>query len=238
MKMMQWFRRWVGPIVHIGSLLPLALLILDGLTGSLTVNPIQDLTLRTGKAALVLLVLSLACTPLSLFFGWKWVLRQRKPLGLYAFLYVGLHLLVFAVLDFNLDLALIGQAVVEKRYVLVGFASFVLLVPLAITSTKGWMRRLGQNWKRLHRLVYPAAGLAVLHYIWLVKSDIREPLLYGAALVLLLLVRLPAVRHWLAGLAAARVGRAQRNPDAESETDQHAQYTEHRRGSIDDRRST
>lgn len=191
---------WLRLLVHLGALLPLALLIWDAWRGDLTANPIQFITLRTGKTALILLMLSLVCTPLNLLLGLKWLLPLRRPLGLWAFCYVCVHLLIFTVLDYGLDWRLIVQTVAEKRYVLVGFAAFVLLLPLALTSTKGWMRRLGQRWKQLHRLVYLAALLAIVHFVWLVKADIREPLLYGAALALLLVLRLPAVRRAVARL--------------------------------------
>lgn len=181
--------------VHPLALLPLALLLFDAALGRLSVNPIQDLTLRTGKAALVLLVLCLACTPAALL-GWKWAAALRKPLGLYSFLYVCLHLLVFVALDYGLDGVLIWQAVAEKRYVLAGFAAFLLLLPLALTSTRAAMRRLGRRWKQLHRLIYPAAALAVLHYLWLSKLP-WQPLLFGAALLGLLALRLPALRRRL-----------------------------------------
>jgi sulfoxide reductase heme-binding subunit YedZ len=182
-------------LVHPLSLVPLLWLIWDGFTGRLSVNPIQDLTLRTGEAALILLVACLACTPLNLFTGWKWPLGLRKPLGLYSFFYVVLHLLIFVALDYGLDLALIGAAVVEKRYVLAGFAAFLLLLPLALTSTRGAQRRLKRNWKTLHRLIYPAAILAVLHFLWLSKVW-REPAIYLIIVLVLLAVRLPAVRRW------------------------------------------
>ncbi len=186
---------WLLIVTHLGALAPLALLIWDFSRDQLTVNPIQEMTFRTGKTALVLLVLSLAVTPVNTIFGWRQVIPLRKWLGLYAFLYVSLHFLVFVWLDYGLDLVLLYEAIFEKRYALVGFAAFLLLIPLAITSTKGWMKRLGKNWKRLHRVVYLIAVLAVVHYVWLVKSDIREPLLYGAAVALLLALRLPPVRR-------------------------------------------
>jgi sulfoxide reductase heme-binding subunit YedZ len=191
-------------LVHIGSLVPLLYLLWDYVTHRLSVNPIQDITLRTGKDALVLLVLSLACTPAQML-GFREVVKVRRALGLYAFLYVSLHLLAFVWLDYGLDLGLIYEAIFEKRYALVGFMAFLILLPLAVTSTKGWQKRLGKNWKRLHRCVYVAGGLAIVHYIWLVKSDIRQPLAYGAVVALLLLVRIPAVRQiisqWRGGLA-------------------------------------
>lgn len=195
-------------LVHPLALLPLALLLFDSFAGRLTVNPIQDITLRTGKTGLILLVLCLACTPLALL-GWKWAGGLRKPLGLYSFLYVALHLLTFLVLDYGLDWGLISQAIGEKAYVLAGMAAFALLLPLALTSTKGWQRRLGRAWKRLHRLIYPAAALAVLHFLWLSKVS-REPLLYGGLLAALLIVRLPAIRRWLAARRTPRRGESHR----------------------------
>jgi sulfoxide reductase heme-binding subunit YedZ len=181
--------------VHPLALAPLALLVLDFFNDHLTANPIQAATLRTGLPALVLLVLSLAVTPLNTLFGWKRVVTLRRPLGLYAFLYASIHMLIFFVIDYGLDLGLIWQTITEKPYVLVGLSALLILIPLAITSTKGWQRRLGKRWKVLHRLVYLAAPLAVVHFVWLVKSDIREPLLYGAAVILLLALRLPMVRR-------------------------------------------
>jgi methionine sulfoxide reductase heme-binding subunit len=195
--------------VHVGALVPLALLVWDGLHGHLTANPIQAITARTGNTALVLLVLSLACTPAA-FFGYRRAIRWRRPLGMYAFLYVSLHFLTFAVLDYGLDLSLLRHAIIDKRYALAGLAAGLLLVPLAITATRGWMRRLGKNWKRLHRLVYLAAVLAVVHYIWLVKSDTRAPLAYGAVLVVLLLLRIRPIKRAIVSLRqrAAVGGRA------------------------------
>ncbi|MBN1221149.1 MAG: sulfoxide reductase heme-binding subunit YedZ [Anaerolineae bacterium] len=191
MQKVNWFKL----AVHIGALAPLGLTAWDFWRGRLSVNPIQDITLLTGWYALVLLTLSLACTPLNTFLGWRWVLPLRKLFGLYAFLYASLHFLIFVGLDYGFDLALIWLTIVEKRYVLVGFSAFLILLPLAVTSTKGWMRRLGKNWKRLHRWVYLASLLVIVHFVWLVKSDIRRPLAYGAVIALLLMLRLPWVRR-------------------------------------------
>lgn len=208
-------RQWISPAVHALSLLPLALLVFDTLAGRLSVNPIQDLTLRTGWAALTLLLLSLACTPANRLLGWKWAAGLRRPLGLYSFLYVCLHLLIFVAVDYGLDPGLIGQAIAEKRYVLAGLAAFLLLLPLALTSTKGAQRRLGRRWRQLHRLVYPAAVLAVLHFLWLSKTP-REPLIYGAVLLALLGARALRSRRGPARMA----GRAARAPDA-AEREEH-----------------
>jgi sulfoxide reductase heme-binding subunit YedZ len=206
--MTYWLKRnWLRLAVHIACWGPLALLIWDGLHSNLTANPIQEITHRTGKTALILLVLSLLCTPANTVLGFKQALPLRRPLGLYAFFYVCLHLLIFAVVDYGLDWQLIQEAIVEKRYVLVGFAAFLLLLPLAITSTKGWQRRMGKRWKRLHQLVYLAAPLAVIHFVWLVKADIREPLLYGAAVALLLLLRAPGIRRSISRLRYRLSGR-------------------------------
>lgn len=181
-------------LTHLGALLPLAILVIDYWNNDLTVNPIQEITFRTGRYALILLILSLACTPLNFVFGWRQVIPLRKPLGLYAFSYAALHFLTFIGLDYGFDLSLLGEAIFEKWYALVGFTAFIILLALTITSTNGWMRRLGKNWKRLHQLVYPAALLAIIHFVWLVKADIRRPLMYGAVVVILLVLRWPSIR--------------------------------------------
>ena len=181
--------------VHIGALLPLLLLVLDWYLDNLTFNPIQALELRTGKYALVLLILSLACTPLNTVFGFRQALKVRRPLGLYAFLYASLHFLIFIGLDYQFDLYLLREAIFEKRYALVGFSAGLILLALAITSTRGWMKRLGRTWAKLHKLIYLAGILVIVHYVWLVKSDIREPLLFGAIVLMLLFLRIPFVRR-------------------------------------------
>jgi methionine sulfoxide reductase heme-binding subunit len=181
--------------VHAAALAPLGLLIFDFFRDNLTVNPVQALTLRTGKYALTLLVLSLACTPLNTVFGFRPALKVRRALGLYAFMYAAIHFLIFVGLDYAFNPQLLREAIFEKRFALVGFAAFLILLPLAVTSTRGWMKRLGKNWKRLHRLVYLAGALVVVHYAWAVKSDIRQPLLFGGLVALLLFLRLPQVRR-------------------------------------------
>ena len=186
---------WLQILAHIASLLPLAILVWGFTQDRLTVNPIQEITLRTGTYSLILLVLSLACTPVGTVFGLKSLLRLRRSLGLYGFMYASLHLLNFIGLDYGFDLDLLREDVFGKGYMWVGFVALLALLPVAITSTQGWVKRLGRNWERLHWLVYPAALLAVGHFLLLVKADMREPLLYGAAVVLLLIVRLPIVRR-------------------------------------------
>lgn len=192
--------RWravVQVVVHAGAVVPLVMLIGDALTGGLTANPIQALTARTGTAALVCLILSLAVTPFSGVGRQAWAVPLRRPLGLYAFFYASLHMATFAGLDYGFDWRLIWDTVLEKRYIVAGSGAFVAMVPLALTSTRGWQRRLGPRWRKLHRLAYLAAILAVIHFLWLVKADIRQPVAYGVGVAALLVLRLPAVRRRL-----------------------------------------
>lgn len=192
-------KNWVWLAVNLAAAFPLAQILWGAATDSLGVDPVGDLTARTGTAAIITLVASLACTPLNTLFGFRQALTVRKSLGLWAFVYTALHLGVFIGLDYGLDLNFILQdALLEKRYVFVGLLAFLILLPLAVTSTKGWMRRLGRNWKRLHRFVYLAAILAVLHYFILTKIDKSEPLIYAGVLAVLLLLRLPPVRKTIA----------------------------------------
>jgi sulfoxide reductase heme-binding subunit YedZ len=186
---------WLQIATHIAALLPLAVLIYDFTQGRLSVNPVREITLRTGKYALVLLMLSLACTPVNIVLGFKPVMRLRKMLGLYAALYAGLHLMTYLGLDYTFMWPAIREDLRYRRFIQVGFAAFVLLVPLAITSTKGWLRRLGKKWIWLHRLAYLAGLLAVLHFYLLVKANRREPLIYGTILLVLLVVRIPPIRR-------------------------------------------
>ena len=185
------------PIVHIASLLPLLFMIFDWQKDSLTANPIQYLTLKTGKTALILLSIELSISPIVYLTGKKFIRQFKKMLGLYAALYAFLHFSVFVFLDYFFDWELIKDAITEKPYVLVGFSAFLILMTLTATSTKGWKLRLKRNWKRLHRLVYLAGILAIFHYTWLVKADIREPLTYGAFMTVFLIIRLPFIRDRL-----------------------------------------
>lgn len=203
---MQLLRKnWLRIAVHLSALVPLVVLIRDYFLHHLTFNPIQEATQRTGKTALVLLVLSLVCSPANRIFGFKQAVQARRPLGLYAFFYVSIHVFIFFVLDYGLVYDDIMQAVTEKPYVIAGLSAFLLLTPLAITSTRGWMRRLGKRWKKLHQLVYIAAPIVILHFIWSVKADIRQPVLYGAAVALLLVLRLPRVRAALRTIRSRQV---------------------------------
>ncbi len=185
---------WLQILIHIAALLPLAMIVWDFSQGQLTANPIREIQLRTGRVALTLLVLSLACTPIYIVFGFKQVLALRRTLGLYAFTYASLHFLNFIGLDYGFNFMLIREDISEKRFALVGFAAFLILLLLAITSTATWKKRLGKNWQRLHRLTYAAALLAVLHFVWQVKVEVPQPLIYSAILILLLVVRIPWIR--------------------------------------------
>ncbi len=185
---------WLRIVVHIGALVPLAWLIWAYTQDLFLVDPVREITTLTGKSAIILLMLSLACTPIITLTGYKPVSRVRRALGLYAFLYAGLHFLTFVGLDYGFDFSLLGEAILEQRYVVVGFAAGLILLALALTSTRGWQRRLRRNWKRLHRLVYLAGGLVAGHYMWLSK-DISEPLPYVVVMALLLILRIPPVRR-------------------------------------------
>ena len=140
---------------------------------------------------MILLLVTLAVTPLRRLTGWNDLMRFRRMLGLWAFSYVVLHFLIYLVFEHFFSLALIAEDILERPYVTVGFLAFLILIPLAVTSTRGWVRRLGgKRWARLHQMLYVAAALAVLHFLWLVKLDTREPVIYGLVLVALLGTRL------------------------------------------------
>lgn len=180
---------------HVGALIPFALLLFDWQTGGFGPDPVREITLRTGKAAIILLVASLAVTPLKLVFGWNQLHPLRRILGLYAFGYVALHLLTFVWLDYGLSWALIQEAIFEKWYALIGFAAFLILLPLALTSTQWSMKKLGKRWTKLHKWVYLAGILAVLHYILLVKQAYTQPFIFALILTVLLLVRVNPVKQ-------------------------------------------
>lgn len=187
--------------------------------GPLNFNPIQTATQHSGKTALIFLVLSLACTPLNTLFGWRQVISVRRTLGLYAFLFAAAHMVIFAWVDFGLDWSLIWREVIEKNYILVGLSALSVLLALAVTSFKWWMKRLGKNWKRLHRLVYLAGILVILHYAWSKKGDlftlqgdIFQPFVFGLILTLLLVLRIPAVRKWASRLRSRLPGFARLTP--------------------------
>ncbi|NJN54522.1 MAG: sulfoxide reductase heme-binding subunit YedZ [Anaerolineae bacterium] len=174
---------------HILSLYALVLLLFDYYRNNLGADPVREILLRTGEPALVLLILSLAITPLNTLFGWKQLHPLRRIFGLYAFMYVVLHFTTFIWLDYGLNLDYILDGVLEQNFVLIGFAAFLLLLPLAITSNKWSQRKLGKKWKTLHKLVYIIILLALIHFWWLVKNVYYMPFLYSAIVTILLLVR-------------------------------------------------
>lgn len=179
----------IKALLFVLCLLPLAASLWQALSGQ-AVNPVETLTRDSGSWALNLLLAGLAITPLRRLGAPGWLLRLRRMLGLYAFFYASVHLLIYLWLDQLFDWAAIVQDIIKRPFITVGMAAFALLLPLAITSTDGWLRRLKRRWGQLHRLVYPLALLAVLHYLWLVKRDLTEPLLYAAVLAVLLGLRL------------------------------------------------
>lgn len=187
--------RWFGlkALAHALALAPAALLVFNALNDRLGADPVAALTHQTGEWALRLLLLGLAMTPLRMVLKQAWPIRFRRLIGLYAFFYASLHFAVYLFLDLGSGYwPQIGADILKRPFITAGFTAWLLLVPLALTSTQWMMRRLKKNWQRLHRLVYAIAILAVLHFWWLVKSDIREPLLYAVILAVLLGIRLSA----------------------------------------------
>jgi sulfoxide reductase heme-binding subunit YedZ len=194
--------------MHIYAWSGLVLLIFDLVTGRLSANPIQDLEQRTGRHAITLLVLLLLCTPLNSIFKWSEPLKRRRALGLYTFMYATIHVIIFADLDYGLAWSRLIQEVVEKPRLVVGLIAFTLFIPLAITSFDIWKKRLGKNWKRLHRVVYLIAPLVVLHYLWSKKGDILslqgeilKPMIYGLIIAIFLVFRIPPIRKALASFS-------------------------------------
>jgi len=171
---------------------PFLRLLLDAMTDQLGANPVETLHFRLGDWALRFLCLSLVLTPIRILTGQSWPLQFRRMLGLFAYFYASFHLLVYVVLDLSFSWELLLDEVPKSPYILVGFITFLLLTPLAATSTTGMQKRLGKSWKKLHKLVYLAALTAVVHYLWLVKEDYREPFWYAVIVLLLLGVRVVA----------------------------------------------
>lgn len=188
-------------VLWLAALSPAAWLVAGIFRGSLGPNPIETLTHVTGMTTLVLLLVTLSVTPVRRLSGWNPVIKLRRPLGLFAFFYALLHFSIWFVFDMVFNWRWMVEDVAERPYITVGFAAFLVLIPLAVTSTKGWIRRLGKRWTMLHRGVYLAATLGVVHFYWLVKADTRLPLLLGACLAILLLLRVftPGPRRGRAG---------------------------------------
>lgn len=199
----------IKALVWAACLAPFALLVLRALEiGGLWLgtNPVEEILNVCGKTGLNLLMITLAVTPVRRLTGFTWLVQLRRLLGLFAFFYLVLHFFTYAVLDLGLMWDTLYVDIVERPYITVGFTALVLLIPLAVTSTRGWQRRLGRRWGKLHKLIYPIAILAVVHYWWQVKLDVADPAFYAAILAVLLGFR---VKYWL---DARRMRRASVHP--------------------------
>jgi sulfoxide reductase heme-binding subunit YedZ len=206
-------RPWLKPAVFVAALAPLGAVLLQASRGELGANPVAEALNRLGLTALVFLFASLACTPAREVLGWTWAIGLRRMLGLFAYFYACLHFATYAIVDQGLRGKAIVADVTKRPFILCGFAAFVLLTPLALTSTANAVRRLGfVRWKRLHRLVYAAGALAAFHFWLRVKKDVREPAIYAMVLAALLAARvvvgLRDRRHRAARAAAPRRGAA------------------------------
>jgi methionine sulfoxide reductase heme-binding subunit len=181
---------WLKPGIFLGGFVPIAYIAVRSARDQLGANPIAQIENELGLVALIFLVASLACTPARRLFGWTWPPRIRRELGLFAFLYATLHFLMYLVLDQFFDWGTIFADIAQRPFITVGVAAFVLMLPLAVTSTNAWIRRLGYyRWIRLHQLVYVAGALAVVHFIWRVKIDVSQPLTYAVIVAGLLAIR-------------------------------------------------
>ncbi len=198
---------WIQIFTHVGAWIPLVVLVIDFYNNRLTANPIQAAMQRTGDIAIILLISSLACTPINILFRYPPIIKIRRALGLYAYLYAAIHLFIFIGLDYAFAFDLLFKDVGNKRYILVGLISFILLTTLTITSFRWWKVRLGKNWKRLHKIVYGVNLLVVLHFAWAMKGDIFRlqgnvllPVIAGFIVILLLVIRIPGIRKRISGL--------------------------------------
>lgn len=184
---------WLAPAIWTGGLLPVGALALDFGRDALGPNPVAAALHQLGLLAIVALTATLACTPVQWLTGWTWPARIRRALGLLAFTYVSLHLATYVGLDLGFAFGVLLDDLARRPFITVGFATWVLLLPLAATSTAGAVRRLGfVAWKRLHRLVYLCAGLGLVHFFWAEKKDVRQPTVYAVVVGLLLLARVVA----------------------------------------------
>src|SRR5580704_4582830 len=205
--------RWFKPVVFLACLGPLARLGWKAYRGLLGANPIEVITHSTGDWILIFLLVTLSITPLRKLTGQLWMIRYRRMFGLFAFFYAMLHFLTYIWLDKFFDVHEMWADVLKRRFITVGFTGFVLLIPLAFTSTQDWIRRLGgKRWQALHRLIYLSAIAGVIHYWWLVKADIREPLKYGVILAVLLGYRIAV---WAGPKITANKAKSLREPRVE-----------------------
>jgi sulfoxide reductase heme-binding subunit YedZ len=202
------WQRIAKPLLFVVCAVPFLRLAYHAFTDALGANPVEAITLETGQWALRMLLVTLAITPLRKLSGANALVRVRRMLGLFAYFYACLHLLTYVWLDAFFSLAYIWDDIAKRLYITVGFTAFCLLTPLAATSTNAMIRRLGaRRWQRLHRLAYLAAFAAILHFLWLVKADLREPLLYLAIFAVLMFARIPPVSRRLARLRPAAAAR-------------------------------
>jgi len=197
-------RAWLKPAVFAGALAPLAAILWNATHHNLGANPVAEALNELGLTALVFLVASLACTPLREVLDWPWAVGLRRMLGLFAFFYALLHATTYSLVDQRGNLRAIFADVTKRPFIIAGFLAFLILIPLAATSTAKAVQRLGfARWKRLHRLVYVAGGLAIVHFVLRVKKDVREPAVYGVILGVLLLTRVALWAKRRAARAAA-----------------------------------
>jgi sulfoxide reductase heme-binding subunit YedZ len=202
-------RRVAKGVIFLLALAPAALLVRGMLTGDLGVNPAETIQLETGRWALKFLLLGLAVTPVRRVTGWNPIIQFRRMLGLFAFFYATLHFVSYWAFDLTFAFGAMLADVLKRPFIALGFAAFLLLVPLALTSTKGWIRRLGKRWAQLHRLVYVAAILAAIHFAWKVKVFTGDPVIYAAVLAVLLGFR---VVWWLRSFRARGVAHSRSLP--------------------------
>jgi methionine sulfoxide reductase heme-binding subunit len=179
-------RRASKPLLFIAALIPTGWLLYGLLTGNLGANPAETIQLQTGRWALKFLLITLSITPLRRLTGWNVLIQYRRMLGLFAFYYASLHFTSYIVLDQYFNWSGMIADIGKRPFITIGFTAFLLLTPLALTSTKGWIRRLGRKWQTLHRLIYVAAICAVIHFIWKVKVVTGDPVIYGTILIVLL----------------------------------------------------
>lgn len=194
-------------VIHLLGWLPLVFTIAQVISGNLTANPIQAVEQRLGRMAVYFLIASLACTPIVTLTGWREPIKRRRALGLYAFMYASLHFIVFVGLDYGFDIQQIVELISEKSFILLGITAGLILLALAVTSFPWWMRQMGRGWQNLHRTIYLGGVIVIIHYAMARKAniaslsgDIIQPLFFGILLLFLLLLRVPVVRRFAAGL--------------------------------------
>ena len=198
---------WLEIVIHLGAWIPLLLIVFNFFSGNLTVNPIQDIEQRTGRLAILWVVISLAGTPLASIFGWKEMIKRARTIGLYAFMMAAIHVTIFVALDYGFSWGLIWNEALEKNFIIFGAVAFIGLSLMAATSFKYWQKKLKKNWKRLHRSIYFIAPIIVLHYalakkgdIFSLQGDVVRPFIYGLIVILLLVFRIKPVKKALTTL--------------------------------------